>query len=292
MSGRGVSKLRTPPNGYWPGHYTERDDGKIRFETYSKSEGEDSLRSRLLRSTTSKWPAVVDRKRALDLAERLENAVLQEEVLESAASSLYWREHRGNLAGWLWWLRDRYPHLLQALCTVICQYWEIPAADLERFAPSLFLNRVRSLANYYGAGQAEGYLAAGLHSEFVPETEVFRMHIHAIAAGGMIDVVDTMRQSPMLRGFTDILGEESVERRAVKIQRDLKNLPDPLTYAVQSFAPVRLWGSPGTGEMRGKRRRIPEPYHSQYLLWLDRWRLEDLTLLIGLRVTASGLKLT
>jgi len=49
---------------------------------------------------------------------------------------------------------------------------------------------------------------------------------------------------------------------------------------------------------RGKRirarrkQRIGEPHHSQALLWLNRWEIADLSLMVGLRVTKTGLRQT
>lgn len=292
MSGKGITKLLSPPAPYLLDQYTEREDGKIRFETMYAAEREDLCRNKLLVSSAYRAPGQLDANAALRLAKKHEDAVLHDEIYESPASSLFMREKRLRIGGWLWKLRDDYPGLPQALCTLISKWWEVPAEDFCLFDPAAFFKRFRNSLRRYGSREADGYIAGGLHCEFVPETRVFRFHLHLIAAGGMIDVIERMRKSPQLRGYVDCLGDKVEVKRAIKIQRDLSNYPDPLTYAFQAFCPVRVFGSPGTGEMRGGRRRIPEPYHSIYLLWLDRYRLEDLTILVGLRVTKAGLIVT
>jgi hypothetical protein len=109
----------------------------------------------------------------------------------------------------------------------------------------------------------------------------------------MIPVVDSLRTLPNYRSTRTLPnGEWSPVFRRVWIRRKpLFNLPDPLAYLVQSFWPSRPVYISDDGKRRRVRekRRIPEPYHSQVLLWLDQWRLVDLTLMIGLRVTKSGL---
>ena len=73
-------------------------------------------------------------------------------------------------------------------------------------------------------------------------------------------------------------------------KKPLFNLPEPLTYVVQSSYPHRPTFVDKDGELRRgtRKRRIPEPYHTQWLLWMDRWSIDDMLLLSGLRVTRSG----
>jgi hypothetical protein len=84
---------------------------------------------------------------------------------------------------------------------------------------------------------------------------------------------------------------DPVYRRVWIRRKALNNMPDPITYLMQAFWPSR----PIYVDTAGKRRRVREkrairyPYHAMMLLWLDRWRLQDLTLLVGLRVTRNGL---
>lgn len=289
MSGKGISKLCLPPRGYVASLTTERNDRKVRFETDQDCQNEDASRARLLRRAAKEFPDEIAAGDAHRLADKLDQSLLDCQLYSSPASSQFMRDRRLAFAGWLWRLRDSRPDMEQALCTIISRHWEHPASDLHLFHPRSFLDGVKSQLRYHG-DEKGGYLAGALHSEFVPETNTFRMHLHAIAAGPKIDDVDRMRSSPMLKSYVDTLGDRSIKKRAVKIQRALTNYPDPLTYALQAFAPARVFGSPGNGEQRGRRRRIPEPWHSQYLLWLDQYRLEDLVLLIGVRVTKDGLK--
>ena len=77
-------------------------------------------------------------------------------------------------------------------------------------------------------------------------------------------------------------------------RRPLRNVPYALSYRLQSYwsktVTVNLGDNENPRMVRQSRQgRIPEPYHSLSLLWLDRWRLQDLTLLVKLGVTTKGL---
>ena len=77
-------------------------------------------------------------------------------------------------------------------------------------------------------------------------------------------------------------------------RRRWDNVPYTLSYRVQSYWPKTVTVNLGDEEnprmvRRSRQGRIPEPYHSISLLWLDRWRLQDLTLLVKLSVTTKGL---
>ena len=160
--------------------------------------------------------------------------------------------------------------------------------QLLKFDPKAELEGFRSLLNRLGAGQADGYLFACIHGEFDPTTGLFHLHLHSLAGGEMLVVLSRVRKLPAYRSRRG-----AGEKQKVKIgSQPLDNLPYPLTYIVQSS-----WPSRWRGEVRGKsvrgeiRGRIPEPFHTAYLLWLDRWSLQDITLMIGLYVGRNGLVL-
>jgi len=110
-------------------------------------------------------------------------------------------------------------------------------------------------------------------------------------------VVDRLRELKKYQNPTVPRGsaKKRLPPRVVISREPLTDLPHPLTYFLQSFWPHRPKGKFGgrTEEKRGeRRRRIPEPSHTQKLLWMDLWSLADITLLVGLRVTSSGFKIT
>ncbi len=180
--------------------------------------------------------------------------------------------------------------------TIIPSSWEFTAEQLLAVNPILLLAALRTALYEMGAATATGWIFLGLHGEFDPKAKVYRLHVHGIAYGGMAQVVDRLRSLPNYatsRWLPD--GSPSPVYRRVRMTRKRVNrLPRPLTYLVQSYWPARaLWVSEDGRRRRARRkRRLPEPYHSQVLLWLDKWSIDDLTLMIGLRVTKNGLTQT
>ena len=122
---------------------------------------------------------------------------------------------------------------------------------------------------------------------------VYRLHIHGACSLEMVPVLDRLRKMRKYKSVRTLPdgGWDPVYRRVWVRRKPLNNMPDPITYLMQAFWPSR----PIYIDAAGKRRRVREkrairdPYHSMMLLWLDRWKLKDLTLLVGLRVTRTGL---
>lgn len=81
---------------------------------------------------------------------------------------------------------------------------------------------------------------------------------------------------------------------AIRMSRNsLQNEPDCYTYILQSFWPERWEGLiDGKFCRRNKKLRIDEPEHTQILLWLDRWRLTELILMVGMKATRNGFVIT
>ncbi|MBB3941564.1 hypothetical protein GGR39_003244 [Novosphingobium fluoreni] len=173
---------------------------------------------------------------------------------------------------------------------------DVHADKLSEVNPKQMMNALRTALYKMGAATATGWIFVGFHGEFDPVAKVYRPHFHGVAYGGMVQVVDRLRTMPNYktsRWLPD--GSPSpVYRRVQMTRKPVNRLPRPLTYLVQSFWPARaLWVSEDGRRRRARqKRRIPEPYHSQVLLWLDKWSINDLTLMIGLRVTTNGLKQT
>ena len=112
----------------------------------------------------------------------------------------------------------------------------------------------------------------------------------------MVEVIDRLRKLPNYKTQKYLKdGTLSPVYRRIKMTRKpLTNLPRPITYLLQSYWPQRaLFISDDGARRRARRkRRIAEPQHSQVLLWLDKWNIRDLTLMVGLRVTKTGLQQT
>ena len=76
-------------------------------------------------------------------------------------------------------------------------------------------------------------------------------------------------------------------------RQPLTDLPRPFAYLWQGWWPAHRRGDgsgvEGSNQRHRRKRQIPEPFHSQSLLWLDRERIDDTTLLMGLYVGKQGL---
>lgn len=177
--------------------------------------------------------------------------------------------------------------------TIIPRTWEFTPETLTDANPKLLLSALRNALYGCGAAKATGWLIVFVHGEFDPVAGVYRLHVHGFAYGEMVQVVDRLRKLPnyeTLHRLKD--GSPSPVYRRIKLTRKpLTKLPRPITYRVQSYWPSKALVICDDGKrIRARRKqRIIEPYHSQVLLWLDKWGLEDLTLMIGLRVTKDGL---
>lgn len=180
--------------------------------------------------------------------------------------------------------------------TIIPETWESWAEGLAVEDPRQLLNALRTALYAGGAAQANGWMIAFIHGEYDPIDGIFRIHVHGFACGEMAYVVDWLRKLPNYKTelYPEDGGVSPVYRRVRMTWKKLNNLPAPITYRLQSYWPAKAnYISDDGSRTRAKRkRRIAEPHHSQVLLWQDKWKIEDLTLMIGLRVTKAGLKQT
>lgn len=285
MSGRNITSLPAPPRQYLV------DRACPDFETVPECQAEDARRSRALLRTIAARPLQLDVCRATRLARSLMLNGTGSDEIETLASRVYMRTQRINVPGALWQLVDSEPGC--TTCTIIGRSWEVAPEVLWQFDLTAALAAFR--ADLYRAGLAEavGWLFAAWHGEYDPIANVFRLHLHIVCNAAMVPVIDRLR--PMANYvFAQHLPDGSWDPvyRRIRINRQpLHSLPNPLTYLLQSFWPSRpiLVTEDGRRNRVRQKRSIPEPYRSMVLTWLDRWSLQDITLLVGLRVTGQGL---
>lgn len=286
MMGRlSICDLPLPRDRYRPDLAEPCERSGHRFETRPEAEAEDLVeRATSIRETCAgDGDLPFDRGEALDLARRLEESGRGIAVHHTMASKVYMGMMRVRICGALWELADR---TNANTFTILLPDGLMDDHQLLTFDPEAEMQRLRSRLNRLDAKEADGYLFGAIHGEFNPLTNLFEVHIHGLARDGMLEVVDRLRTLP---GYRSRKGPE--ERQKVKVGRKpLDNLPYPITYILQSSWPTRC-----RGEVNGKiyagegRGRIPEPYHTALLLWLDRWSLPQITLMMGMRVGREGL---
>lgn len=285
MSGRNISNAPLPSRKY------RVDIVCPNFESLAACQAEDRRRSRALLRTTVSHSDLSEVRRAAALAPSLEiNAIGIDEV-PTLASRVHMRTLRINVAGALWQRVSSEPGC--TTCTIIGRSWEVSASELRWFNPVSALAAFRADLNRAGLVGSGGWLFAAWHGEYDSMAGVFRLHLHIVCNAAMVPVIDGLRSQDNYR-FAPYLpdGRPDPVYRRIRINRQaLTNLPDPLTYIMQSFWPSRpvFFTEEGKRVRVREKRPIPEPYHSFVLTWLDRWSLRDITMLVGLRLTRDGL---
>ncbi len=270
--------------------YRLRPGGKASkgFETKTDARLEDRRRRKRLARATKSAHRLIDQRALRSLLDRLLTAEQPNaKPAPTLASHRYTRDQRIRFTGALLKLVEKYPANQLRTFTLLPAGWEIPAADLNETDPKKLLARLRSTLVRLGASQANGFLIAVLHGEFEPGEKVYRLHVHGLAGGEMIAVVDKLRWRAGYRRRKDVYYPV--------VLQELRNRPNQLSYLFKSYwhskriGPV---GSEGKRKRDNKGKRLSEPYHSQKLLWLDRFDLGDLTLLIHCRVESANLVLS
>lgn len=279
MAGKGTTHLRRAKRRCSP-------VGKAKFETKEDKAREDRQRARTLRQQ-----AQADARNAtfwLVLADHIDPAVTERPA--TIASARYMRKLRKRLVGELCRLHERY-HGTPRTFTLLPRDLKFTAEQLMQIKPPQLLAAIRAALRRAGAATAKtGFLVLGLHGEYDPLTGFYHLHFHGYADGDMLRAVDRLRLQRRFRRQS--LGPGRGKDRPVVIAREpLTNLPAPLTYIVQSWWPSRPRGDGIDDDRRGspKRRRIPQPDHSEWLLWLDQWRIQDMVLMMRLRVIKGRL---
>lgn len=259
-----------------------------RFETMAEAQAEDLLRAKFIRSGCTAADVPFDCHAALALADDLERSGTGECEFVSMVSKVYMGRMRHRIGGAFWKLAANHPDA--RTFTVAPRGWVYTAEELLRLNPSDLINSIRSALNRVGAGKTSGFLILSIHGEFDASSGLFYLHVHGLADSPMLAVIDRLRKRPKYRRRRS-KGEKRTRVRLGRIA--LTNLPYPLTYIYQSSWPKRWHGEIDGVEYRGgKRHRIPEPYHTILLLWLDRWSLRDITLMMGMSVRRNGLTLS
>lgn len=226
-------------------------------------------------------------------AKRLRKRLLNDEIPDTLASSRYMRDVRLRVCGQLWRMIEAEEISSARFFTIIPRGWEIDAGDLPKFCPRQALHRFRRILNLYEANAADGFFYAVIHGAFDPVDQKYRLHLHGIASGKMVKVVRRLRKTRKLKSAAGDYAAEKVRQRVRVERREIDNLPRVTSYTFKSFWPLRITSAEAAdGPLPKSRKRIEEPQHTEYLLWLDRYQPEDIVLTIGLSASRYGLKIS
>jgi hypothetical protein len=161
--------------------------------------------------------------------------------------------------------------------------------DLEGLlneTPARAMNELRTDLIRAGMSNCEGFVVGAYHNEFDPLHQTFQGHGHFLVGGEYIPALENLRK------FKAYKRTEWV-RRPILVNRRLINLPHALSYILKSYwlsRPKLPLGANGGSKRPRMGQRIPEPYHTQVLMWLDQFQLSDLCLLMGVSIRKSGLE--
>lgn len=273
---------------------------QFQFETEKEACVEDSLRARRIRRVLATpgpsgyvnfrnrmWlalqhsprvrPPKLDRKAAADLAERLENGVRGPLPPATLASSLRMRDLRRGLSRHL--LDAFAPFADEELCTatVIYTKWAYKPATLDQATARQIRDLFRQHLNRAGVSAIPGPLFAVLHGEYEPRSGIYQIHFHIVTTVAKAAAIRAGLRASRIAGYAKTATGASPVRCP-----KLKDRVRQFSYLAKAYWP----GKPvivinGKPKRLRDHRRIPEPFATQVLLWLDRQRFADLVVMQG-----------
>ncbi|WP_129586154.1 hypothetical protein [Sphingomonas montana] len=278
MPGTGIKDLRRPKKCRSP-------VGMYEIETKPRTKLDDPERAQKLRKTAAEHPNLAPA--LLELADRLGSKSIRRR--QTLASRQYMRKHRIRIGGELWRLYDLFKQTPRTF-TLMPAGLTFAPYQLAGVDPRRLNNQVRADLNRAGAGSADGWMLLCLDGEHDLRSGLFHIHFHGLAQGGMLEVLDRLRKQRRYKPQPVSLGATGKTTPVYICRKPLTDLPKPLTYIVKSYWPSRARGLGDSGtRVKPRPQRIPEPAHSQWLLWIDQWRLKDIILLVKLRVVNGRL---
>lgn len=285
MAGLRIDQLPSPPRRL----RVDRTnwEGCDKFETIEDTRTESLRRATFLRRAARGGKLTPsDARRAVKLASKLEG----ERFPKSMASPRYMRLQRIRIVGGLWKLVSETGTTPKAMITVIPTGWSFTDDELATVDPRKLMRAFRSTLNRLSARNRSGWMVGFIHCDFDIRLGRFQLHLHIIASGDMIDLLCGLRG---LARYKPTFPDPGGPCKRVVVQK-LFNVPAPLTYILKSYWPevVSFMGTKGTLRRNLTKRRMAEPQHSQSLLWMNGWRIGDISLLLGIRPSRAGLTLT
>ena len=273
-----------------PSKYRRAVRGEI--ETLEEARREDAFRARLLRAVVSNGSSLVDAEWCSNLAGWLDQYAESAIPLNSRASARRMREHRIDITSLLHKLIDS-SGLQATTFTLVSSSWTVPAHSLLSLDPNDILNGIRSDFFRAGVDLSSGALFMAIDGAFERNRSLYQLHVNGLALGTAIAAIEKLRAlNKYQRAESCTATTLPIYRPIVVCRQPLTNLPSTLAYRLKHYWPCAWLPMDGSTNRSRKEQRIPEPYHSQWLVWMDSWELSDLTLLMGMFVGANGLTLT
>ena len=294
MAGHSYADLPKPKRPWRLDRDTRRENGIIKFRDHETELKRDIRRAKILESTAdlTSW----ERDRAKDLHERLNRANQTGVPARTLASAVYHRVARMPILSSWWKLLEEHQDKPQGFATLRPQGMLYRADDLFTVRPADMRKRLRNDFNRQGITAAPGFGFFGLDADFDANRYggVFDFHFHGIVVGEKrqaIENLNAMRKYELAR--LDPLEHGLKPSHRWEVKEPMFNLPDPITYCLESWVPHRPTRivEDGSRKRSATKKEIPSPYKQKWLIWLDRQRIEDFITLCNLRPTKTGFQL-
>jgi len=287
---RPTRPVRVGPDNAEP----EADNDVFKFETAEDARKEDRSRAKGLklarpREGRTAWtnlgprlrllkqmpyPTVFPERQAVDFDRFLHplDGEVKGVPSNSLGSSVTMRTIRETVLGAMHDAFADYPDEALRTVTVINERWTFTPATLDGITAKKLKNRFRTDLNRAGIFKMPGPFIAFLHGEFEPASGLYVLHFH---------ILTTREKAKALKRLKQFTGYVPTASGAAPIfPRRVRDRVRQFSYLLKSYWPARTirWIDGAPKRDRGH-HRIPEPFGSQVLLWLDRQRLRDLTIM-------------
>ena len=249
--------------------------GKITrgFETINACWEEDRRRAHALRQAPNEIKSAFGCD-AGALADLLERGAEQKVAPATCASAAYMRERRLAFLGALLQVVHNNPNPELGLVSVSERGWYLDLHDDVVKLEDNIRDQFRRLLNSVRIWDFPGFLVACVNGQFDVHEKKIQFTISGLYAG------EKMRASK-------IWDNDDQLQPAALTAEEITDLPRQICQLMPNCI---IEGEPDFGEVE-KPRRMREPYHSLYLMWLAHCSLADRMLLDDLSVNATGLVL-
>lgn len=282
MSRLSLDDLPMPPRRY---RIDLMPDSK--FETDAQAQKEDETRVRFLRN----YPGRPSFEQAA--CNRLAGAILGNDTDDhrSLASAVSMRLHRIKITGGLWPLCQGERTYF---ATLIPRGFSVAPDELMDVDPIKKNQWLRvTLARCGATSDTGGWIYAYLEGEYNPVTGMIQLHWHLIMThSAMRKVMEQLREhSAFKRTIGACNNPDSIDVRVMVKRVTPGTLPSAISYVTKGawYSKWRVNTNDGGRKAQRQRGRIPEPARTKVLLWLDRWRAGDMSMLLNVHVTRNGI---
>lgn len=161
--------------------------------------------------------------------------------------------------------------------TVVYSGWRYTPEELDKTSAEKIKGQFTSHLNRTGVSKVAGSLFAVLHGEFEPTSGIYQLHYHVVTTAPKAAFLKIALTTGSVRGYTrTATGADPVRCSKVGSRRY------QFSYLCKAFWPSRpVLMIDGKPKRVRSPRRVPEPFGTQVLLWLDRQCLSDLTVMNG-----------